>query len=284
MEQLKYRQALIEKMGVAVTQHHAKTGSIETAWLSAGASSTTHPTIVLLHGAGAGAVTWYPVLYALIKDFHIIIPDIVGYGESDKPDATYDRPFFVAWLKTFLDHLNIEKMHLIGNSQGGAIALQFAINYPDRVDKLVLVNPAGFGTQPALAAFVGMIWMNTFPSMLANRFASHFLLHDVKNKDVNHALYSVAVAKNANGKKAFQQGKGRAVHAFSQQELMCVSQQTCVIWGEDDKLFKLEDAKPVIQFIPQLNFEQIHQAGHLPFMDQPEIFNRIVLDFLIREV
>ncbi len=281
MEQLKYRQTLVEKMGVAVTQHHAKVGNIETAWLSAGASSATHPTTVLLHGAGAGAVTWYPVLHALVKDFHIIIPDIVGYGESDKPDAAYDHPFFVAWLKAFLDHLNIEKMHLIGNSQGGAIALQFAINHPDYVDKLVLVNPAGFGTQPALAAFVGMLWMNTFPSMLANRFASHFLLHNVKNKDVNHALYSVAVAKNANGKKAFQQGKGRAVHAFSQQDLMRVSQQTCVIWGEDDELFKLEDAKPAIHCIPRLSFEQIHQAGHLPFMDQPEIFNRIVLDFLI---
>lgn len=280
MEQLKYRQALIEKMGVAVTQHHAKTGNIETAWLSAGVSSTTHPTIVLLHGAGAGAVTWYPVLHALVKDFHIIIPDIVGYGESDKPDASYDRAFFVTWLKAFLNHLNISKMHLVGNSQGGAIALQFALDFPNMVDKLVLVNPAGFGTRPALAAFVGMLWMNTFPSMVANRFASHFLLNNVKNKDVNHGLYSVAVAKSVNGKKAFQQGKGRAVQAFTQQELMSVSQQTCVIWGEDDELFKLQDAKEAIQFIPQLNFEQIYQAGHLPFMDQPDLFNHIVLDFL----
>jgi len=282
MQQLKYRQVLIEKMGIPVKQHHAKVGAIETAWLSAGASIMTHPSIVLLHGAGAGAVTWYPVLHALAKDFHIIIPDIVGYGESDKPDAPYDRPFFVKWLKKFLDSLNIEKMHLVGNSQGGAIALQFALDYPEIVDKLVLVNPAGFGTKPALAAFVGMIWMNTFPSMLANRFASRFLLNNVKNKDVNHALYSVTVAKNANGKKAFQQGKGRAVQAFSHQELMSVSQQTYVIWGEEDQLFKLEDAKEAIHLIPQLSFEQICQAGHLPFMDQPKIFNRILLNFLLR--
>jgi len=86
--------------------------------------------VICLHGGGAGAVTWYPSIDPLAKYFHVIAPDIVGFGESDKPDAAYDRPYFVTWLKSFMLELGISKAHIAGLSQGGAIALQFTLDYP----------------------------------------------------------------------------------------------------------------------------------------------------------
>ena len=77
----------------------------------------------------------------------MLTPDIVGYGESDKPDAPYNRPYFSKWLKDFMKELKISKAHIVGLSQGGAIALQFAIDNAEMVNKLVLVNSAGLGAK-----------------------------------------------------------------------------------------------------------------------------------------
>lgn len=94
----KYRQALIEQIKVPIQQHEITVDSVKTAWLSAGKDADDCESIVLLHGAGAGAVTWYPSIASLAQHRHVIVPDIVGYGESDKPDATYDRSYFSNWL------------------------------------------------------------------------------------------------------------------------------------------------------------------------------------------
>jgi pimeloyl-ACP methyl ester carboxylesterase len=119
-----YRKALIDRMMVSVEQGEVTIDSVKTAYLSAGSGDS----VICLHGAGAGAVTWYPSIGTISKNFHVLAPDIVGYGESDKPNAPYDRSYFSKWLKGFLTELKISKAHIVGLSQGGAIALQFAID------------------------------------------------------------------------------------------------------------------------------------------------------------
>ncbi len=202
-----YRQALINKMGDSVTQSKILADSIETAYLSSGSG---YP-LICLHGAGAGSVTWYPSMGPFSQHFHVIAPDIVGYGESQKPDATYTKAYFSKWLKEFISALAITKAHILGLSQGGAIALQFVMDNPTMVDKLVLVDAGGLGAQPSFAAFFGMLWLNTYPSLLANRYYSRYLLFDTDHRDPNHAHYSVEVLKKNGGRKAFTQGKGPAV-------------------------------------------------------------------------
>lgn len=171
MQKTDYRQALIDKIETPVMQERITAGSVQTAYLSAGEGRP----VICLHGAGAEAVTWYPSISAIAECFHVIAPDIVGYGESDKLDAPYDRAYFSAWLKTFLSALSIAKAHIIGLSQGGAIALQFALDHPEMVDKLVLVDAGALGARPAVLPFIGMLWLNSFPSALANRFYARYL-------------------------------------------------------------------------------------------------------------
>ncbi len=277
MPKKNFRQSLIDKMATAVTQNNMTAGSINTAYLSAGCGQT----VVCLHGAGAGGVTWYPSIAPLAKYFHVIAPDIVGFGESDKPDAPYDRPYFAAWLKDFIQKLGLSKVHLVGLSQGGAIALQFAHDYPDMIDKLVLVDTGGMTREkPPLLPFLSMLGMTLFPSALTNRFFSRYLLLSPANRDPDHASYSIEVLKRKDGKKFFTQGRGSAVSAMSEPFLGNIPHETLVIWGEDDRLFPIEQAMDAIKMLPKATLYQIKNAGHLPLMDQTDIFNHALIEFL----
>jgi 4,5:9,10-diseco-3-hydroxy-5,9,17-trioxoandrosta-1(10),2-diene-4-oate hydrolase len=271
-----YREALLDKIGVSVEQGAVTIDSVKTAYLSAGSGDS----VICLHGAGAGAVTWYPAINAISKSFHVIAPDIVGYGESDKPNAPYDRAYFSKWLNGFITELKISKAHIVGLSQGGAIALQFAIDYPEKVNKLVLVDSAGLGAKVSFWPFVGIVWMNSFPSSMANRFNSPYILHKPENRDPNHSFYSVAVIKHSGGKNAFKQGRGSAVSKIPEESLQQIENETLIIWGKDDKLFSLEHGERAAKIIPNARFHLIEDAGHLPLMDQPEIFNKVLIDFL----
>ena len=181
MDKANYRQALIDKINVPVEQREVTAGFIKTAYLSAGDGLQ----VVCLHGAGAGAVTWYPSIAALAEHFHVIVPNMVGYGESDKPNAAYDRPYFAVWLRDFLTALGISKAHIVGLSQGGAIALQFALENPEMVERLVLVDSGALGAKPSFCPFFGMFWMNSIPSVTANRFVSRYLLVNPENTASN---------------------------------------------------------------------------------------------------
>lgn len=273
------RQELIDQIGVQVDKSEVTSGPIKTAYLSVGDGQP----VVLLHGAGAGAVTWRTVMGSLSAQFHVIAPDIVGYGESDKPSASYDRPYFSAWFGDFLDRLGLQKTSIVGSSQGGAIALQFAIENPERVEKLVLVDSGALGKGMPLGAFLGLIWMNTLPSIVASRWIDRYLVHNQDNIDESWAAYSLQVARMPGGNRVFWQGKGQAVSPIPQEQLRQITQQTLIIWGEEDKFFPLSHAQIAKQMIPNSQLHIIPNAGHLPFLDQPAAFNEVLIRFLQEE-
>lgn len=271
-----YRQNLIDRIDTPVKQREVFAGTIKTTYLSAGQGIP----VILIHGGGGGAVTWHQSIAAIAKHFQVIAPDVVGYGESDKPDAEYDRPYYSAWLRHFLTELNIGKAHIVGLSQGGAVALQFATDYPQTVDKLILVDSAALGGKPPFLSFISMLWMNSFPSRIASRFFSRYLLFDSRKRDTNLTDYSIAVIKKPGGKNAFFQGKGRVVSPIPVDQLRRINSETLLIWGEDDKFFSAETAQQAVKVLPNAKLRMLKNAGHLSLTDQPKLFNRVVLDFL----
>ncbi|MBF5057120.1 alpha/beta fold superfamily hydrolase [Alcanivorax sp. 521-1] len=148
------------------------------------------------------------------------------------------------------------------------------------VDRLVLVDAGGLGAKASLASLFAMIWLNNFPSGLASRVYSRFILFNPANRDPDHARYSVAVLKGNGGKKAFRQGKGAAVSKMPGSALRRVTHDSLIIWGEDDKLFPVGHGEAASKLMPNASFVRIPQAGHLPLMDQPDIFNDAVVGFL----
>lgn len=100
--------------------------------------------LVILHGIGTSSERWAPIIPTLSKSFRVIVPDIVGFGKSEKPvDTYYSMRFFVDFLQAFLEKLHIVRCVLVGHSFGGYLATEFAIEHREKIVKLILVAPAG---------------------------------------------------------------------------------------------------------------------------------------------
>ncbi len=125
-----------------------------------------------------------------------------------------------------------------------------------------------------------MLWLNSFPSSLAIRFYSRYLLFNSDNRDPNHGYYSIGVIKSKGGKNVFRQGRGAAVSVISEDSLRQIQKDTLIIWGENDQLFSIEHGEVAAKVIPNAKLYRIQNAGHLPMMDQPMVFNNTLLEFL----
>src|ERR1044071_758765 len=101
------------------------------------------PKVILLHGLGGSWQSWHFNIAALAEKYHVVVPDQIGFGKSDKPFVNYRIRTYVDFLDQFCKQLKVERASLIGNSMGGWIAAAFTAAFPDRVDKLVLVDAAG---------------------------------------------------------------------------------------------------------------------------------------------
>lgn len=278
MKRLVLREKIISGMGIPVEEKVVKAENIKTNYLTAGEGKT----VLLLHGNNAsGSVIWYPVIKSLSSYSKVIAPDIVGYGESDKPLASYDRAYFVTWLKNFLDSLNLETVSIIGSSQGGSIALQFTHDYPERVDKLVLAGSGSLGQGIPLGALLGFIWSNTLPSSFSGKWLNRFLVHDTKKIDKTWSKYLRKVQRTSRSKIAFWLGAGKAIKPIPEEQLIKIKHKTLILWGKEEKLFPVSHAENAHRMMPNSQLHLIKDAGHITFLDQPDIFNDAVKQFLI---
>ncbi len=105
------------------------------------------PYLILLHGLGGSSLTWSFNIKYLSKKFHIVAPDQIGFGRSDKPLINYRISIMSEYLHEFLSARNISKVTLLGSSLGGWIATHFTLTYPDMVEKLILVDSAGYALE-----------------------------------------------------------------------------------------------------------------------------------------
>jgi len=99
--------------------------------------------LVLVHGLGASAERWNNVIPNFVKHYHVIVPDLIGFGYSDKPIVDYTPDFFSTFLGKFFDALGIKRPNVIGSSLGGQIAAEYASAHPNNIEKLILVSPSG---------------------------------------------------------------------------------------------------------------------------------------------
>ena len=269
-------QRVIDRIDVPVERKTVSAGTIKTAYLEAGSGDP----VLLLHGVSAAGITWYPVIGPLAAHYRVIAPDIVGYGESDKPAADYGPPYYCAWLAAFLDAVGVEQAHVIGHSKGGAISLRFALDSPARVKSLVLVDSAGLGVGSGASpgALLAMLCYNLFPSRTTGLWLTRQVLYDPQNLDPALGEYIDEVIKSPGGRRALL--RGRAHTRIPPEQLAQNAQPTLIIWGQDDRLLPVAQAKAAAKELPNAQLRVMPEAGHTPFIDQPQQFNDAVLSFL----
>lgn len=253
-------------------------------------SEGTGPTLILLHGTGSSLHTWDAWLDILRHDFRVVRLDLPGFGlTGPAPDRDYRIDRYVEFLREFTTRLGVDRFHLAGNSMGGHIAWSYALEYPTDVDRLVLIDTAGY-PQPAADDDVALIFrlarlpmVNWLLAMVNSRDLTERSLREVyANPDrVTTALVDryYELALRPGNRRAFVD---RALEAddMPAADHRQISQPTLILWGAEDRWIPLNHGHGFAADIVNARLRVFPGVGHLPMEELPGPSARAVLTFL----
>jgi pimeloyl-ACP methyl ester carboxylesterase len=260
--------------------------------------SGTGPVLLLLHGLGCDHTTWLPVVAALSRRYTVIAPDLLGHGLSAKPRADYSLGGYANGMRDLLTVLGIDKVTVVGHSFGGGIAMQFAYQFPERTERMVLVAPGGLGPEvtPAIRAvtlpgFHQAMGLLTLPglrqvTMAGMRTLAASGIPGVR--DLDEVAEMVESFKDPRARRAIRHvvsavvdWRGQIV-TMADRAYLTEATPMCVVWGSDDSVIPVRHAGIAAELAPSATVEVIADAGHFPHKDHPQRFVRIVDDFIRR--
>jgi pimeloyl-ACP methyl ester carboxylesterase len=255
----------------------------------------TGPVVLLLHGLGCDHTTWTPVIEMLSRRYTVIAPDFLGHGESDKPRADYSLGGYANGMSDLLTLLGIDKVTVVGHSFGGGVAMQFAYQFPERTERMVLVASGGLGREitPAIRAvtlpgFHQVIGFVTLPGVRhLTKAALHRLAHTTPAaRDLAEVAEIIESWKDPRARRATRHLVRNVVDLRGQIVTMrdrayrTEHMPMCVIWGTHDAVIPVRHAGVASELAPTATVEVIANAGHFPHKDHPERFVKILDDFI----
>lgn len=254
------------------------------------------PALLLLHGLGCDHTTWDPVIDRLARRFTVIAPDFLGHGESDKPRADYSIGGYANGMRDLLTVLGIEQATVVGHSLGGGIAMQFAYQFPERTERLVLVAPGGIGPEvtPAIRAITvpgstRLLGLLTLPGVRHVGTAGLRALSRTgapAARDLGEVADIVdsfadpaARAAISHVVRACVDWKGQVI-TMADRAYLTQAMPICVIWGRQDMVIPAGHAEIARAIMPGADIEVMEDSGHFPHKDHPERFVKLLVDFV----
>ena len=235
--------------------------------------------LLLLHGLGASAERWEDVIPLFAKKFRVVVPDLIGFGYSDKPMVDYTTDYFAEFVSKFVNKIGIKEANVIGSSLGGQIAAESIINHNLDVRKLVLVSPSGVmkHSTPALNTYISAALYPNADSAL-NAFQAMSGREKIDEKTISGFVERMQLP---NAKMAFMStllglSNSRAIT----EKLQLITIPTLIVWGENDPVIPIEYAQSFVSGIDDCRFYKMKECGHTPYVENPEAFFQIVSDFL----
>lgn len=244
------------------------------------AGDAAKPTVILLHGLGGNAENWALTIPALAANYHVVAPDQIGFGKSDKPLLKYRVGTYADFLDKFMAELKIERAALVGNSMGGWVAGLSAIKYPNRVEKIVLADAAGIEPKAVDLDRVYQLNNSTRDEIRANLkliFASPLLRN---NEALIDQFFTQRVTTNDGYtiNSLIESIKRR--EDFLDARLSEIKKPTLIVWGKQDGLLPLADGEKFNKGIANSEFVVFDNCGHAPQFEKATDFNKAVLAFL----
>lgn len=254
------------------------------------------PALLLLHGLGCDHTTWDPVIDALAQRFTVIAPDLLGHGRSDKPRADYTLGGYANGMRDLLTVLGIDKVTVVGHSFGGGVAMQFAYQFPERTERLVLVASGGLGPEvtPAIRAistpgFHQVMGLMTLPVVRqlgtgTLRALSHLPSKHTRDLDevadiVDSLADPAARAALRHVVRAVVDWRGQIV-TMADRAYLTQAMPMCVLWGRDDQVLPATHADTAARIAPLARVEVLEDAGHFPHKDHPQRFVSLLTEFV----
>lgn len=238
--------------------------------------------LILLHGLGGYAERWNNLFPFLNKKYHIIAPDLIGYGQSDKPSVDYTPEYFTKFVFDFIKSLGIKKTFLVGTSLGGQIVVECAATQSDMIEKIVLISPAGImrRSTPTLDAYT---MAALYPNKDSVKNAYQMMVGPGKQVSETSIERFVNNMSRPNAKMVFLStllGLKNAPDIF--EKLGKINVPTLLVWGTEDKLIPFEYAQQFVSCIPNCEFIPMKGCGHSPYVEDPEELAKIVNKFLAK--
>jgi pimeloyl-ACP methyl ester carboxylesterase len=249
--------------------------------------------LIMIHGYGAAIWLWEKQIDLLSRRYRVYALDLLGHGFSDRPRIAYTPEVYIHFFRDFMDAIGVEKATLIGNSMGGGLAWSVAGLFPERVDKLILIDciPPDVLGQVRNDSFRSLAALERFPFLL-------YLVYANRNRDsvkwilqecvTDKALITPEVVDRQYG---FSRMKGTTWSLYStfrnakdamklKECLSRIDRSTLLIWGEDDLLFPPSVGESLQRAIRGAKLHIIEKSGHIPMWETPEKVNPLLLAFL----
>jgi len=251
-----------------------KVGGLDVHYFTAGQGDP----LVVIHGGGGDARTWLNNIAALSENYTVYAPDLPGYGGSQPMDGHYFIPELTDFMDGFSDNLGLERFNLVGHSLGGGIALNYALESPHKIKKLVLVSSLCLGREIALwvrllsiPAFVKAVGAITMAVLRAIKWLVKTLLAPIEFV------------------MPFSQGSvslGGSITTFREQTLVLagrlseIMMPTLLVWGAKDQIVPVRQAYAAAQVIPNCQLKVFENRGHNVHRDELQQFSRVLAGFL----
>jgi pimeloyl-ACP methyl ester carboxylesterase len=256
------------------------------------------PAILLIHGIGDNSTTWSTVQSALAQRFTVIAPDLLGHGKSDKPRADYSVAAYANGMRDLLSVLDVERVTVVGHSLGGGVAMQFAYQFPQLVDRLILVGAGGVTKDVNVALRIAATPMGTealallrlplvLPALQAvGRVGGALLGKTAAGRDIPDMLRILADLPEPTASSAFARTLRAVVDWRGQVVTMldrCYLTESVpvqLIWGSHDSVIPVGHARMAHSAMPGSRLEVFDGSGHFPFHDDPDRFVEVVEKFI----
>ena len=238
------------------------------------------PNLILLHGLGGSSQQWQFNIGPLAEKYHVFVPDQIGFGKSDKPLVNYRIRTYVDFLDQFCKQLKIERPSLVGSSMGGWIAAIYAATYPDRVDKIVLADAAGYAPPKD---FDTRTFFSLNPTtreemkvLSAKVFYNKAFLTDAA---IDAAMTARLAAGDGYTIKTITESIIRG-EDFLDDIVKNIKRPTLIVWGREDGLVPLSEGERFHKDIAGSTMIVFDQCAHAPNLEKAGEFNAAVIKFL----
>jgi pimeloyl-ACP methyl ester carboxylesterase len=259
-------------------------------------SAGSGPAIVLVHGITSTSATWERVMPYLATRFTVIAPDLLGHGQSAKPRGDYSLGAYASGVRDLIVSLGHERATFVGHSLGGGVVMQLAYQFPERCERLVLVDSGGLGREVNFLLRAATLPLSevVLPLLASTRLLDagrgvgrlfgRLGLHagtDMAELAKGHASLSDAESRAAfvHTLRTIVDPGGQRVNA-SDRLYLAQNVPFMLIWGERDPIIPVRHGRAAHELVPTSRLEVFEDAGHFPHVDDPQRFLDVLLDFI----